>query len=493
MNLSFIYLGLLAFRLLPDGLVAWLVASNGAIGLLGALIGLLLPVDTPRVLYTLDRSLHTGELLVTLHDLEKRERAHDFIPILKRRLHALNVQPRRVFRLNAGDAKRGGGILALLLINLVLVGFGPQVASLAGLPFGAVQERGQDVPVRSLEDTLLAEELRDQLEEVQKKLGKLGLQPPDGNSQDGHDQDPQDALIQLYQNLNQAQSRALGLTSNLQSTQSQGAPPSEQALQEQRERLAQIQQQLQQILEQLQQGQSGGENPPAMKDLQDALDQLPEDDPLRQQPERALAENRADLQQEALRQAQSQLDQRLEADQSLESLKEQLEAWTGQAPQQAEQSPAAADQAGGGQQGQDSDQQSTAPGEQPGDGGPSGPQAQQDPSQGNPDKDLEGVGEGSQPGVGTGEGRPQGAPPDWDPGYKEADIPSDMVEAESLEEWLSRGVPVESRQLPGQPARFRLSYDQVEALLDLRDLSPELRDVVRLYFLQIIGQLNQTP
>ena len=43
----------------------------------------------------------------------------------------------------------------------------------------------------------------------------------------------------------------------------------------------------------------------------------------------------------------------------------------------------------------------------------------------------------------------------------------------------------------GQQEQFRLSYDQVEALLDLRDLPADVRDVVRLYFLQLIGQLNE--
>lgn len=500
MFFSLIYLGLVAFGVFPDHLVAWLVGFNGGIALLGAVVGAAMTVNTPRVLYTLDRSLNTGEVLVTLHDLGKRARKHDFFPILEHQYRALNVRPQRVFRLNVRDAQRGGGIVALLLLNLILVGFGPDLASLTGLPLGNAQDRKQARATRTLEDRLLAEELRAQFEDIRKELGDLGLQQPNEDGLGSQDENPAESLIQLYQNLNRAQSQVLGLTSSLQPSPNQASPPSEQMRQQQREQMARIQQLLQQILEQLRQGQSGEESPPTLQDLQASVDQLPEDDPLRQQLEQALGQNRADLQQQALQRAQDELGQRLDADQNLESLRRQLEERLGNAPERGE-SPSAAGRQDTGQSDPNASETGNVPGEQPGArnpssgqtqaGSPSSGPTQQDQAQGDSSQALEGSSEGSEPGVGTQEGTPREVPLDWNPAYKEADIPPNMVAAESLEEWLSRGVPVESTQQPGQPTRFRLSYDQVEALLDVRDLSPELRDVVRLYFLQIIGQLNQ--
>jgi len=470
---------------------------------LGALTGGAWPVHTRRMLLEMDKTLNTGEVLLTLHHLQQKDKDNDFTSILNREFQALAVQPEAVFHINRRDWKRSGGVGAALLLVVLLVWAGPIWLPRLGGNTGAFGNSGSSVESSAPAQREVPEAFQEQLDELQSRLQELGLEQQISQGDLDRAQnglEPQDQLIELFEDLERAQNQALGLEGG--EGQRPGPAQLQQQRQQQRQALEDLQQQLEQMVMQGADGDPSNSNQELAESLREQLNSLPEGDPLRQHLEDALRQQDSQARQQALEQGQQQLDERLSAERNLDDLRESLEEWANnqQLPGQDGEQTASNNGVGQndqeGQNGQNQEGQNQNQGDQDGELGESASENSDNGEQGqeSPQEDqsaLDRPGEGVEAGIGSGQDDQATRPQQWDPEYKNATIPPGMVPADSVEQWLSRGVPVETSDAPGQGAQFRLSFDQVEALLNLRELSPELRDVVRLYFLQIIGELNQ--
>lgn len=486
---SAVYLTLATLGWIEDVVGSWLFWVNlGAVSG-AALAGYFAPVNTTRMLFEIDQSLKTGEVLLTLHDLKQRNGKNDFIDILERRLVRLKIRPELVFHVNSGDWKRGSSILAVLGIVLTLLWFGPNLLELAGLNVAAVTGENQFSFENGFNGAALPEDLQAKLSEFEQFVPRLGAEFAQGADGSGSPEN----LIQLFNDLQRAQDRALGLSSS-NGPAIESNPQSEAQRQQQRDQLQELQQQLQRLLAQLEQDPA---NDDALENsasaVQQSLQSLREDDPLREQLENALNEQDAASRQAALERAQQQLNERLNQDQQLDSLREALKEWS---KDDSNFAPEDLPELGELPEDVQRDRENSSAREDlqdnpsdPSSGGNS--DAAEDEASQQGDELAFRDGEGDEPGVAPSSRQKITDQAAWEPEYKNAQIPPGLAPADSIEEWLSRGVPVETDLTLGEATQYRLSYDQVETLLDLRDLSPQMQDVVRLYFLQIIGQLNE--
>jgi len=491
--LSALYVGLSSLHWVSDALVPWLVWLNLAAALSSAVAGMMWRVDTQRMLFELDRRLQTGELLLTLESLKQLRRKHDFVPILEDQLIRMKVRPQEVYHLDVSDLRRGGGIAALAALVLAWLWLGPFLLQWVGLNAGLLAgQSGVDMEKLTMQD--LPPELQQEWEELRDVLEYFGYQGGGENPDGAIEEGDRDQLIQLFDDLDRAQDQLLGLN---RSNAPSADPAADQARREQRERLEQLQQQLEKAIEQAQAGQSP--SPEQREQLEQALETLPQEDPLRQQIEQALQQQNPQQQQQALQQAQEQLNDRLENEQQAQALRDSVQDWAEQEgdPYSPEDLSDFQPNDPSGASNVENDGQASGQGDPQGEPGSS--KAQQavedqeskDGQRSDDGQDLQQGGEEGGTGPDTSSGPDVFGDDEWNPQYRNATIPSELLPADAVQEWLSRGVPVESTVEAGQQEQFRLSYDQVEALLDLRDLPADVRDVVRLYFLQLIGQLNE--
>jgi len=490
----------------------WWLLINGGVAAIGALVGYTIPVNVNRMLYEMDQTLDTEEVMITLHYLKEHEHEHDFLPILEDQFSQLKVQPERVYKLNANDGKRGGGIAVLLAFTALFWWLEPGIVPVAAFSGSSLTPEEVARALEKLDDQEIPEALRNKLEEIENVLDDLsGENPEDTSNIKQGEAEEDNNLIQLFDGLNQAQNDALSLD-DLE-TYGLSEEEMEELRQQQREQLEQLQQQMKNFMAGLpqdgegQQGQEGGEQgsqgQEVPQQLQELLDQMSDDNPIKRELQEALEQSNQEGGQERLQgvleQLSEEIDDRLSADQGLEELRDSIDEWVqnelGSESSEGDQEPSEgesdSDEGNESQEGADGNG-ADSEGENGGQATGQEPAGGSEPGEGQGGRDADGLGGGDEAGTSGSGGRdPNSLRPDWDPDYKNADIPQTMLPAAAIEQWLSRGIPVETNQEPGQAAQFRLSYDQVEALLDVRDLSPELRDIVRLYFLQIIGQLNQ--
>ncbi len=493
----------------PEVPTWWWLIINAGIAAIGALVGYMIPVNVNRMLYEMDQQLDTEEVMITLHHLKEHHHDHDFLPILEQQFNQLKVQPERVYKLNVNDGKRGGGIAVLLGLTVLFWWLEPGIVPVAAFSGSSLSPEEVARALEKLDEQDVPEALRNKLEEFENVLNEISGERPEDSSQIKQGEaDEDNNLIQLFDGLNQAQNDALSLDDL--STYGLSEEEMEELRRQQREQLEQLQQQMKNFMAGLpqegqegQQGAEGAEGQQVPQELKDLIDQMPDDNPIKEELQKALDEQNQQGGQERLQavleQLNEEIDQRLGADQALEELRDSIDEWV--------QNELNSDEGQGEPESSDENAQESEDGSESqegneGEGDPSGqgqgqtsgnePAGGSEPGEGQGGRDANGLGGGDEAGTGGSGGRdPNSLKPDWDPDYKNADIPQTMLPAAAIEQWLSRGIPVETSQEQGQAAQFRLSYDQVEALLDVRDLSPELRDIVRLYFLQIIGQLNQ--
>gem|GEM_PF-3372044 len=472
----------------PGARLVWL---NALALLVGGLAGALFPVNTLRTLFRLDTKLQTGELLLTLYDLKRRNSSSAFVPVLERRLVRLKVRPETVFHLNAGDTKRGFGLAAALGLTLITLWFGPALLQRAGWDQRAVAAEDTPLAAETFDPATLPPELRDAFERLDRPLPQLE------DNVDSDQAQQNQRLIELLQQVDRARDRALGLSNASQTIE--GDPPAdEKQRQQQRQQLQRVQQQLQNLLNQMQAapGDEQGRRQKT-KALEQALQALDKNDPTRQSIESALNAKDPGSQQRSLEGAQQQLQNRLRSDDALQAARNELEGKAkdgGFTPEDLSQLKPSApnkpqDTRPQNAQGSPPEDSNAAP-----DASSSAGQASDKDGQEAPTANGErGLNKGDEPGLGSATDR-NGLPnQDYNPQYKDARIPQALVPSEAIDEWLSRGVPAESASAqPGQGAQYRLSYDRVQSLLERRELSPGLQDVVRTYFLRIIGQLNET-
>ncbi len=501
LTLTLLYLVAAIPGWMPTPGLLWLLAFNALVAAGAALGGYRAPVDMDGVLFQIDQTLKTGELLLTLHDLKARGEA-EFSAMLERRMQTYDIRPERAFYHTGYHWKRGGTIAALALgcgvlllgLNTTWAGFGLGGAgspSLAGAGSAAA----------------LPGELQAQLEEVKRVIPNL----PDDLSEQVTERllSSRPNFRQMVTDLGSAQDQVLGLSGTAPPNASEGdgegqtddgstEEEAERRREQQRQNLEALQQQLQSLQAQL--GQNEGEPPDegALAGIQRAMEGLDEESELRAEMERALEgiERGEPASREALEQLRRELGERLQTDEQLESLRQALARWSDE--READERVASENASEGGD-GERSD------GSPEGDGsGQNGRDAESDRGNGSAPQEgeregqspdpLERAGRGLGEQAGSGEARAGAARPlePWTPSYKHAKVPDGLIPAEAVARWLGRGVPVESdANADGTPAGYRLSYDQVEALLDVRDLPVEVRDVVRSYFLGIIGQLNE--
>lgn len=491
LGVSTVYLALTTLGWVEDAVGSWLFWANLGAAFGAALAGYFAPVNTTRMLFEIDQSLKTGEVLLTLHDLKQRSGKNDFISILEHHLVRLKIRPELVFHVNSGDWKRGGSVLAALGIVLTLLWFGPHLLELAGLNVAAVTGESKFSFENGFNGAALPEDLLARLSEFEQFVPRLGAEfARDADGGSGNSEN----LIQLFNDLQKAQDQTLGLSSS-NGPAIENDPQSEAQRQQRRDQLQELQQQLQRLLAQLAQDPADDDalaNSAAA--VQQSLQSLREDDPLREQIENALNEQDAASRQTALEGAQQQLDERLNRDRQLESLREALKEWSAD-----ESNFASEDLPELGQLPEDVqlDRENSSAGtgvqDNPNDSPPgsNGDAAEDEASQQGDERAFR-DGAGDEPSVAPSPRQNITDNAAWEPEYKNAQIPPGLAPADSVEEWLSRGVPLETNITLGAATQYRLSYDRVETLLDLRDLSPEVQDVVRLYFLKIIGQLNET-
>lgn len=483
----------------------WWFAINPGVAVIGALVGFIMPVDVRRMLYEMDQVLGTDEVMITLHHLKEYQHDHDFLPILEEQFQGLRVQPERVFKLNANDGKRGGGIAVLLGLTFLFWWVGPTLLPAAVFSGSSLSAAEVERALERLADEDIPEALKNKLEEIENVLDQISGERPETSSDIRQGEaSEENQLIQLFDSINQAQNDALSLDNlGLFSEEEQ------QALRDQqRQQLEQLQQQMRNFMAGLPQegeGQEGAQSSEVPQELQQLLDQMDDSNPIKRQLEEALKEQQQggsnERLQATLQQLNEEIGERLSADEELEQLRDSIDEWVQNELGQEQGSGESENSEGSaGSESENSEGQEGSQGNAGADPtGQNGGQTQgtegsggNEPGQGEGGRDAQGLGGGDEAGTsGSGGLDPNSLRPEWDPEYKNANIPQTMLPASAIEQWLSRGMPVETQQEPGQPAQFRLSYDQVEALLDVRDLSPELRDIVRLYFLQIIGQLNQ--
>lgn len=515
-----VYVGLLGMISL------WvLVGFNFLVAWIGARMGQRYPIALQDDLYRVDRAFHLSERLSTIYELRKGSGKTDFLTALYDRTKELPEDFRKALPLSKGERSGWMMLSGLTLVSIVLLGLwfsGVPTLQLASLfspsssdtPVATALPESPMKPAESPSGELLAVPARE--EQAGSPAPSDTAAKPSGPV-DSNCNDPQAARLAE----NQASTANCTQASPAERTPS----PIEAPLTNSRAEAQALSQALSELAERLERGEISSE------ELREELEQLGQQassseaqNTLQQAAESSKDLDEAERQiQEALSRLQRALNQPPEdvakADSGQQAAAEEQGAQgtssssqgAGDASQQQEEEGATStDQQSTGTGGTGAQDQEAAGDENAGEdssdseqsagnaGNETGSQASSSSSSDSQGSSEVGSEASSQePGSGgdaAGQDPSQGNRASTDSEslpinrnllIQGGDLPRDRT---LLERLLTQGVPVDLAELErdGTPI-LRLNLDRVEALLELRDLPPQLRNLVRAYFLAITG------
>ncbi|HED03579.1 MAG TPA: hypothetical protein ENI60_02290 [Candidatus Fraserbacteria bacterium] len=507
----------------------WLFPINMAVGLIGWWWGWRRPIDLPTVLLQIDRALGTGELLCSYHEFSGERARVPFSGRLERLVRDLAIDPVAALPLGRRRRRRLSWVVAL--------GFGlTLLASLSSwqlLPspalFGAAakdtqhrQERdsvSQANPARPLSAAEL-QQLGARSEALARQL-RISSAP-------ARRQTTVAELSKLYRRL-QASEQALwklpaaaGQADPLAQTQgssSQQAGAGLSSEQERARRLAEARraaEALQQALSQLQAQARAGQL--SQEELRRKLNQLARQAPnqaLRRGLQRAAQAQNLQAQQRLMQQAQQQLQKLINRDNELQRAQHQI----AQALLQASQKLAQSGQAPASQPGREGDKPSSGRSERQGQQGakqgqkqgtgskaPQGASAAAQQSAGQAGKSGQ-SGQADQAGAKSSSGHQAGKgagskaqdqttqqllPTQYQLKIAHDQLPPDVKLQRMM---LGKGVPFDAVGSAADNDTLTLRYDfaKVEPLIRARGLPPQMRELIRQYFIAITTEPKSKP
>ncbi len=514
-----VYVGLL-------GMVSlWiLVGFNFLVAWISARMGQRYPIALQDDLYRVDRAFHLSERLSTIYELRKSSGETDFLMALYDRTKELPEDLSKALTLSKSERSGWMMLSGLTLASIVLLGLW-----FSGVPTLQLGSLFSPSPRETPVTTSLPES---PMKRAESPSGEL-LTVPSREEQDGSPA-PSDTAAKpsgpVDSNCNDPQAARLaenqaGTTNCAQAAPGEATPsPREEApLTNSRAEAQALSQALAELAERLERGEISSE------ELKEELEQLSQQassteaqSTLQQAAESSEDLDEAERQiQEALSRLQRALNQPEDAakvdssqqaaagEQSAQDASSSSQDAGDDPQQQKEEGATSTDQQSTGTGGTGAQDQEAAGDENAGEGTSdseqsagkageeTGPQASSSSSdsqgsaaEGSEDASQEPGSGGDAPGQGPRQGDrastgSESLPINRNLLIQGGDLPRDRT---LLERLLTQGVPVDLAELErnGTPI-LRLNLDRVEALLELRDLPPDLRNLVRAYFLAITG------
>ena len=507
LGLSLAYLLASSLGLLPAlPSLWWLFPINMAVGLAGWWQGWRRPIDLPTVLLQIDRALGTGELLCSYHEFSGERARVPFSGRLERLVRDLAIDPVAALPLGRHGRRRLGWVAALGLGLTLLAGLSSWQLLPSPALFGAAakstqqrQERSS-VPQANPARPLSAAELQQLGTRTEQLAQRLRI-----SSAPARQQASAAELAKLYRRL-QASQQALWKLPELPAGAAGQAATA-----------------LKQALEQLQAQARAGQL--SQEELRWKLNQLAEQAPtqaLRQSLQRAAQAKNPQAQQRLMQQAQQQLQQLINRDNELQRAQHQI----AQALLQAGQKLAQSGQAQASQPGREGDkpslgrqaqaqrqgQQGAKQGQKQGTGSKAPQEANAAAQQSADQAGKSGQsGQAGQAGAKSSSGQPGGDQAGKGAGNKAQDQTTQQLSPTQYQlkiahdqlspdvklqrMMLGKGVPFDAVVSAAGSDTLTLRYDfaKVEPLIRARGLPPQMRELIRQYFIAITTEPESKP
>ncbi len=464
-----------SFKLLPKWELSWLILFNFVVGAVGFVSGYFQRIDLAAALYQADRKLKLGEKLCTIYDLRAQEPQSDFLSMLYQKIAHLEIDIKKLFPFSRVEKITLVSLFALGLFWALLALQYTGYIHFIGLRDRQVTAPTSQKEVESPKAPVESEDivgLMEKLSEIRESVEALEhLQQQAAARSEAQNEAFKQAAQLLSQQLDSLQQSLLGREP---STSEPSAAVGDR--EKQRQRIEQLKKDLQELNEKLSQGASSDE----IGELLKSIAQNTGSESFEELSEAAQAQDQERLK-ELSEQISNQLEEKAELGRQIEELQEKLKELMASL---REERPAGKEPGEPPADKPDSEREQEA-----GEVSKAGPQGEGDAPKPADEQT------GREPNTQAGKSgtpmpkQPSQIPPDFYKAPISGLFPSTPT---STKELPTKKAPIET-EVTAQGVIYRVNYQKLEAFLqEMQDeLSPEMREIIRAYFVLITASINE--